>query len=197
MPAAAARRVRLYRRETPKAGVHFAGRALSQQEFAVRTPNTAATTSTSFAVATDISNTQSKARPSRRAARHLVASSPVARKLPGDAPAARAALQRPLQGLAPHRFVQPSRDTMLLQPITHDSPGTRPDRTDRTRPTNRSARKEKSSPRPLAGMDLLADILRLQVFAHVLGHQVAAIRCCVDQDIVGRRRNRAVEHGFQ
>ena len=46
-------------------------------------------------------------------------------------------------------------------------------------------------------MDLLVDVLVLEVLAHVLGHQVAAVRGRVDQHVVGRCRDRAVEHHLE
>jgi hypothetical protein len=49
----------------------------------------------------------------------------------------------------------------------------------------------------LAGMDLLADALALEVLGEILGHQVAAVRGGVDQHVVGRGRDRAVEHDLQ
>ena len=47
------------------------------------------------------------------------------------------------------------------------------------------------------GMDLVADVLGLEVLVHVLRHQVAAVGGRVDQQVLGGRRDRAVEHHLE
>jgi hypothetical protein len=49
----------------------------------------------------------------------------------------------------------------------------------------------------LAGVDFLADAVAFQVFLEVLGHQVPAVRGGVDQHVVRRGGNRAVEHHLE
>ena len=49
----------------------------------------------------------------------------------------------------------------------------------------------------LAGMDFIADVLGLEVFSHVLGHQVAAVRRRIDEQVLRGGRDRAVERHLQ
>ena len=49
----------------------------------------------------------------------------------------------------------------------------------------------------LARMDLFAQVFVLEIFLHVLGHQVAPVGSGVDQHVFRSRGNRAVEHDFQ
>ena len=125
-----------------------------------------------------------------------VPAGPVARELVGDAPAARAALQRPLQRL--FLALSRSRRRRTTSATARRSRGTRPGRRDRS-VTHRPKRSESEifSSTRLAGMDLVADVLGLEVLGHVLRHQVAAVRGGVDQQVLGGGGDRAVERHLE
>src|SRR5438309_4401651 len=101
---------------------------------------------------------------------------PIPRELVSHAAASRAALQRPLQPLFARRAhllraaaerLQPMRDDVevlvLVEGIERD-------------PQSEALGERNLLLDRLAGMDFIADILGLEVFSHVLGHQVAAVR---------------------
>ena len=121
----------------------------------------------------------------------------VARELPGDAPAARSAPERPLQRLGARRLDVRGRAAHLGQPV----------RDDVEIPVLVELVERDPQPEPLrqrdlllgglARMDLLADAVVLEVLLHELRHQVAAVRRRVDEHVVGGGRDRAVERDLE
>ena len=77
------------------------------------------------------------------------------------------------------------------------SPGTRPGRRDRTTPTGRSARTARSSPPPSRRDGSRRRRTWSRGSPHVLRHQVAPVGGGVDQQVLGRGRDRAVERHLE
>ena len=122
---------------------------------------------------------------------------PVPRELVGDAAAARAALQRPLQRFLARRLRFLRRAAKRLQPVRHDLQVlVLVERIER-HPQAEALRQGNLLLHRLAGMDLVADVLGLEVLLHVLRHQVAPVRGGVDQQVLGGGRNRAVERHLE
>src|SRR3954452_5402419 len=124
-----------------------------------------------------------------------VPAGPVARELIRHAPAARAALQRPLQRLFA-RLVAPLA-AERLQPVLHDVEVLVLIERIERHPQSEALRERNLLLDRLAGMDLVADVLGLQVLRHILRHEVAAIRSRVNQQVFRRGRHRAVKHHLE
>src|SRR5262245_2757018 len=122
---------------------------------------------------------------------------PVARELPRHAPAARAALQRPLQGGALRRFRACARRLEVLEPHGDDLEIVALVEGIERRPQPEALGERYLLLRRLARMDLFAHVLVLEVLLHVLRHQVVAVGGGVDHAVLGSGRDRAVEHHLQ
>src|SRR3954463_2421715 len=123
-----------------------------------------------------------------------MATSPISCELIGDAPAARAALQRPLQRLLV-RIVRGAAEG--LQPVLDDREVlVLVERVERD-PQAEALGKRDFLLHGLARMDLVAHVARLEVLRHVFGHQVAPVGRGADEEIVGGGRNGAVERHLE
>src|ERR1044072_3403735 len=108
--------------------------------------------------------------------------SPVSSKLIGDAPAARAALQRPLQGLLV-RIVGSAAER--LQPVVDDREVLVLVEGIEGYPEAEALGKRDLLLGGFARGDLVSDVTRLEVLRHVLGHQVAPAGRGADEQGVG------------
>src|SRR5688572_29876715 len=115
-----------------------------------------------------------------------IAARPVAGKLICDTAAARPALQRPLQRLLLRVL---GRASERLQPVLDDGKVlVLVERVERD-PQAEALGERNFLLDGLAGMDLLADVTRLEVLLHVLGHEVAPVGGGADQQVLRRGRD--------
>src|SRR5690606_20308950 len=113
---------------------------------------------------------------------------PVACELPGDAPGTRSALKRPLERFGARGFDRFGATAHLTQPVVHDIQVVVLLEGVERQPDAETLGKGDLLFDGLAGMDLAVGLVTsAQVLAHVLRHEVAAIRGRVDQYVLAGR----------